>query len=102
LTRNGERNVGGVHHRLMAHRRKIVAVQVNVQDADGHRAPLQSLNLLGEPLRQRHAPPPDADEHQFLQVARALQDLVGQADQGAVDFRSAHQLGFLLSDGHGG
>ncbi len=98
----GKLNVGGVQHRLVRNRRQIVAIEVDIQNADRNLAVLQGFDLLRQPLRQGHAAAADADERQLIQVFGALQNFVRQPDQRAVDFRGAHQLFLLDGDRHVG
>src|SRR5579885_1312056 len=97
-----ERDFGAVDHGRLPDRGKIVAIQVDVENADGNFALLQRFNFLGKPLRQGNAPAADADKRQTVQIRRALQNLVRQPHQGAVDFAGAHQLTYFPRGRHGG
>ena len=79
---------------------EVVAIEIDVEDADRNLALFQRLDLGREPLRQRHAAPADADERQLIQVFRLFENLVRQPDQGAVDLRGAHELRFDLRQSH--
>ena len=95
-----ERDFGGVDHRLFGNGGKIVAVQIDVENADRNHAILQVLDLFGETLRQRHAAAADADERQVVEILGFFQDLVRQPDQRPVDLGGAHELGFFACGNH--
>ena len=97
---HGKRNLGGVDDGLDVHRGQIVAIQIDVEDADRDRALLQRLDLSRQPLRQRHAAAPDADEGQLVQIVAFFQNFMRQPDQRAVDFRRTHQLSFFPRESH--
>ena len=44
------------------------------------------------PISERHAAAANADKGEFVQIGGSFQNFVRQADQGAVDFRGAHEL----------
>ena len=97
---HAERNLGGADHRLDVHRAQIVAIEVDVENADRHLAVFEALDLRGQPLRQRNAAAADADEGQLVQILGLLQNLVRQADQRPVDLRGAHELSFFAGGRH--
>ena len=80
---------------------KIVAIQRNVQRAHRHIHAVDAAHGLRDPLRQRHAAPPDPDHRQVLGPAALLHDFVRQPLQSAVNLRRRHQL-CLLDDAHVG
>ena len=95
-----KRNLGGADHRLDVHRAEIVAVEVDVEDADRNLAVFEALDLRRQPLRQRNAAAADADEGELIEVFGLLQNLVRQPHQRPVDLGSAHELGFFARKGH--
>ena len=60
----------------------------------------EALDLRRQPLRQRHAAAPDADEGELVEIVGLLQNLVRQSDQRPVDLGGAHELGFFARVGH--
>ena len=96
----GKRNLGGADDGLVADRRQIVAVEIDIEDADRNGALLQRLDLPGQPLRQRNAAAADADERQCVQVPALFQNLVRQTDQRTVDLARAHELRFQAGGCH--
>ena len=97
---HGKRDFGGAHHRLDIHRGEIVAIEIDVENAHRNLAVFQAFDLLRQPLRQRNAAAANADERELIEVFGFFQNLVGQPDQRAVDFRSAHELGFFAGERH--
>src|SRR5439155_18165946 len=61
------------------------AVEIDVQDPEGKLLPFDPLHLPLQPARQGNAAGADADEHQRPDLAVALDDLVRDARQRAVD-----------------
>ena len=57
-----ELDVGGVHHGLDVYRAQVVAIEVDVEDADRHLAVFQGFDLRGQALRERDAAAADPDE----------------------------------------
>ena len=96
----GERNVGGVHHRLLADGGEIVAIEIDIQNADRNFALFERFDLASQSLRQRHAAAADADERQLVQIRGFFQNFVRQPDQRPVDFGRAHQLAFFAGGAH--
>ena len=64
---------------------QVVAVERGVEDADRHLDAGDLAQVLGELARERHAAVRDADEVEAVEVLVALDDLVGDAHQGAAD-----------------
>ena len=90
-----ETDVGFLNHRLGAQGGKIVPVKGDVQGAYRNRGALHALDDFSQALGQRHASSADAHQPQPLEAAILLHDFVGKANQGALDFRSRHQLRLL-------
>ena len=80
--------------------REIVAVQIDIQNADRNLAVFERLDLGGQALRQRHAAAADADEGELVQILGLFQNFMRQPDQRPVDLRGAHELGFFAREGH--
>ena len=97
---DGERNLGGADHGLDIHGAEIVAIQVDIQNADRNLAILERLDFRGQPLRQRNAAAANADERELIEVLGLLQNLVREADQRPIDLGRAHELGFFAGEGH--
>ncbi len=64
----------------------VVAVEADVQGADGHALVLDLADRLRQAVRQRNAPRAHADKHDVAQAVVAFHDLVGDAPDGAADF----------------
>src|ERR1700674_1735244 len=97
---DAERNVRRAQNSLGRNLGKVVAIESYVEDAHGNIHAVDSAHGLGNPLRQRHAPPDDPDQRQVFRSAAFLHDFMGQSLQRAVDFRGRHQLA-LFNDAHG-
>ena len=100
LALHGKRNFGGADHRLDADGGEVVAIEIDVENADRNGAVFERLDLGGQALRQRNAAAADADEGQLVEVFGLFQDFVRQPDQRAVDLGGAHELGFFAGQGH--
>ena len=59
---------GGADHRLDVHGGEVVAVEIDIEDADRDHALLEGFDLRGQPLRQRHAAAADADEGELVEI----------------------------------
>ena len=79
--------------------REVVAIERDVQRADGNIDAIDAAHGLGDALGQRYAATADANEGKMLRAAAFLDNLMCQATQGAVDFGGGHQLGFF-DDAH--
>ena len=71
--------LGFFHRRLLLVLVQVVAEHGDVEDAQGHVDLLQFLDQLLDAAGDVDAPGLDADQHQLLRLAVALQDLDGQA-----------------------
>ena len=88
-----EQDVGGVHlGREM--RREVVAIEADVELADGHLRPLDLLDLLGQALGEQIAARHDADERDVARALVGLEDLMRDARQRALDLVCIHADGF--------
>src|SRR5208282_996081 len=97
---HAESNVGGLENSLGRDFREVVAIKRNIQRADGDIDAVDTAHGLRYALCQRYAAATDADQGEMLGAATLLDNLMGQASQGAVDLRGGHQLGFF-DDAHG-
>jgi hypothetical protein len=61
-------NLVRMQDRPLAHSRKIVAVEVDVQDSNGNLQTFKTLNLRCEPLSHRSAAPFDPDKREPIQI----------------------------------
>jgi hypothetical protein len=71
--------------RAQLQRRDVVAVKADVQLTDGDRLALKLTDRIGEAAGQRHAPRVHADECDGRKAAIVLDDLVGDAADGAAN-----------------
>ena len=90
---DGERDVGPLHHRVLEAAVQVVAVERDVDHAEGWRhAALDLADRLADALGQVHATRADADQRQLLGALVALEDLVRDADERALDGERVHHL----------
>src|SRR2546425_6666979 len=94
LVLDREGDVGAPHHGGAAHV-EVIPVEGDVERADGQGGAVDAGDLRGQPLGQRHAAGAQAHEGQVLGAGVALQDLVGDADQRAVERGFVENLGLL-------
>lgn len=92
-------DIGRLQHGLGRDFREIVAIESDIESADGHVDAIDAAHGLGDALGERHAAAADADEGEMLRASAFFDNLMGQAAQGAVDLRGGHQLGFF-DDAH--
>src|SRR5262249_44988124 len=90
---------GFLNDRAAAHGGKVIAVQGNVEGANGDRLLLNLVNQLSQPLGQGNATALDSDQRQILDSVVLFHDLVGQPDQGTFDLRGGHDASFLAEVG---
>src|SRR5262249_49438853 len=88
----GERQIRALHARLAGHEREVVAVEGDVERADGDRGHLVLRDRGGDPAGERHAAALDADEGEPGGSRLLLDDLVGDADRRAADLVRGHDL----------
>ena len=84
-----ERDLGGMYFGAEI-RSEIVAVQADVQPAQGDLHPLDGLDALREPLRQQVAARDDAHKRQIAGALVGLEDLMRDAREGSVDLLRVH------------
>ncbi len=92
---DAKRNVGGLKDRLRRDFGEIVAVQRDIESADGDVNAVDAAHGVGDAFGERNAAAADADEREMARAAAFLDDLVSEALQGAVDLGGGHQLGFF-------
>ena len=90
-----EFHFAGRHLGTMADRGKVVAIEGDVERSDRHFGLLDAAQDLGQPLRQRYSATLDADETEVGDAIVLLDNLVRQANQGALDFGGGKDLRFL-------
>ena len=78
---------------IQIHSRRIAAAVLLIQAVGSHSL---SRALHGHAARQRHAPAPDADQHQVVHALVALDDLVRDARHDAAQAVGFDDLGFFL------
>ena len=78
---------------------KVIAIQRDVEGADGYVDAVDAAHGARDALGERHSAAADADESKALCAPAFLHNLVGQALQGAVDLSRGHQLRFF-DDAH--
>ena len=81
---------------------QVVTIERDVERADRHFGLLDAAQDFGQALRQRHAAAHDADQSEVGDSVVFLHDLVGQPNQGALDFGSGEDLRFFAKIGRGG
>src|ERR1700683_1623763 len=81
-------------------RRKVVAVEVNIEDAGIDRLLRDASNQMPQANGKRHAATLDADQPQVMGSIIFLNDLVRQPNQRALDFRCRHDAGLLPQSRH--
>src|SRR5688572_21258539 len=101
LVLDRERDVGAADHRGAAHV-EVVPVEGDVERADRHRGPVDGRDLGGQPLGERHAAGPQADEGELLGAAVLFEDLVRDAGEGAVEGDVVENLRFFAQAGRSG
>ena len=80
---------GGLHDRLRRERRSaaanahVVAVEGDVHRSEGDLVPRELRDQPSQALRERHSARVDPDEGEPVEIGVALDDLVGDAHQGA-------------------
>ncbi len=79
-----------------ADRRQVVAVEGDVERADGELLALHPLDLLGQPLGQRQAAGADADQAQVADIRMALEQLAGHAPQDPFHFARVEHTALLV------
>src|SRR5262249_58271307 len=84
LALDGERNLRAAHHGDPAHA-EVVAVERDVERADGERRAVDAGDGGGKPLGEGDAASAQPHEGQVLGAAVALQDLVGDTGEGSVE-----------------
>ncbi len=77
---------------LLGDQREVVAVEGDVECADGDAHALVFLDRVSDPPRERYAAPLDADEGQVLRTRLLLDDLVGDPDDSSPDLIVRHDL----------
>src|SRR5262249_13093998 len=110
MIRDGLRELGRLDHRLRRDGGEVVAIERDVDDAEGHRMPFHLFDLFGDALADGDAAAADADDHQVLRAAVFFEDLDGHAPDraghaGAVEqpFLDVHRVtGLLASEVAGG
>src|SRR5439155_14526043 len=81
---------------------EVVAVERDVERSHGQRRAVDLGDLGGEPVRQRAASGPQADQGDLRGPAILLEDLVGDAGEGPVERRVVENLGLLSEARYGG
>ena len=94
-----EWNLGGLHDGLRRDGGEIVAIERDIERADGHFHVRESFDRFREALRQRNAAAAHADQRDICRAAAFFHDFMGQPLQGAIDFFGGEQLPFF-DDAH--
>jgi hypothetical protein len=95
-----KRNVRGTHNGFDTHGAEIVAVEVNIENADWNCPVLEGLDLGSEALRHGNAAAANANERKLIEVLGLLQNLVREPDQGSIDLGRTHELRFFANERH--
>jgi len=96
---HGKGNVRSLKNGLRRNFGEIVAVKSDVQRPDSHFRPVYPAYPFRDALRQRDPAPANSDQHEIFRAAIALDDLVRQPLERAVNLRGGHDLGFF-EDAH--
>jgi hypothetical protein len=97
---DAERNIRGLQDGLWSDFGEIVAIESDVERADGHFDAVDAAHGLRDALGQGHSAAANTDEGEIFCAATFFHDLMGEALQGAVNFRGGHELTFF-NDAHG-
>lgn len=92
---HAERDVGGLENGLGSDAREVVAIEGDIERADGDFDAIDAAHGLGDAIGERNAAATDADEGKVAGAAALLDDLVGETLHGAVDLGSGHELRFF-------
>ena len=79
---------------------KIVAIEVDIENADRNVQSLPDCQSWPPAAAQGHAAALDADEGQALEIGALFENLMCQPHQRAIDLRGTHQLFFLAYCSH--
>src|SRR3954467_12063968 len=88
----GKIDLSGVEHRLNADGGQIIAVEVDVENANRHLEAFERGDLLRQPLRQGNPTAAYPDESELIEILGFFQNFMSQPHERAVDFRGTHQL----------
>jgi hypothetical protein len=97
---HAEGNVGRLQHGVGRDFGKVVAIESDVQSANGNVNAVDAAHGTRDTLGEGHAAAADTDERKVFGAARFLHDFVGQALKSTVNFGGGHQLRFF-EDTHG-
>ena len=86
-----------VDHGLGVHGRQVVPVERDVERRHRGRHFFDLPDLPRQTFRQRDSTPANAHEHQPLGAVVPFDDLIGKAQERAVDLRGRHQLSFFAN-----
>jgi hypothetical protein len=92
---HGEGDIRGLQDGLRRHFGEVVAIESDVQSANGNVHSIDSAHGARDPLGERHSAAADADKGQAFCPPTFLHNLVSKALQSAVDFGRGHQLRFF-------
>ena len=90
-----EADVTFFDHRAYVAGGEVVAVEADVEDAGVDGMALNGADDFGDALGDGNAAALDADQAQIGSAVIALNDLVGEADEGAVDLRGRKKTAFF-------
>ena len=97
----GKVNLRGLHDRLGADGREVVAVERDIESADRNFDVREAANLLGQTLGKRNAAPANADQSQVFRPAALFDDFVRQSAERPANFFRREELSFFY-DAHRG
>jgi hypothetical protein len=81
---------------LMSTVLRSLAVEVDIENAGRDLAVLEALDFLRQPLRERHAAPPDADEGEPIEGRWSSPEFSwARRTRVSVDLGRTHQLSFF-------
>src|SRR6185437_15467514 len=80
-------------------RREVVTIEADVEHAHVDGLALDGLDELADTLRERNAAALNADEADVGRAIVALDDLMRETDEGALDLRRGHEAALLAEAG---
>ena len=94
-SRHIKRQGRAAHSGQVVFQTQIVAVETDVDTADGDVGLFDAADVITDAFGNRAAAAADAHQHYVLRALVLFHDLMGDTHQGAVQRRLVHELGFL-------
>src|SRR5258708_22920718 len=99
LVADGETDIRSLHHRFGAESGKIVAIERDVERANGYGGFFALPDDLGQALGQRYAATANSDQAKVVNAATLFEDFMRQPHQRPFHLRLGPQLHFLEQPG---